>query len=207
MPPGFGEAKEPKSCKPTAYPIALFISSLSSLQRTGRTNFRIRGSYRDALSATRYTYTRSEAENRASKPSGAGDIFLTAISGGSIPCRRYESASHGVYRLGSRCPAARPRISSSISQWHTCPDACTPASVRPATIRPIPGCPALSRWSTVLTAVSSSPCTVRWPRCFAHPWKSVPSYAQSIRSLIPHIFPYAPENPGNTAQPGSPGYI
>src|SRR5262249_53343671 len=59
----------------------------------------------------------------------------------------------------------------------TWPEACTPASVRPATVSG-----ARSRRSAIASARSSSPWTVRSPGCAAHPRKSVPSYSISSRT-------------------------
>ncbi|CAM5697933.1 hypothetical protein STENM327S_04359 [Streptomyces tendae] len=58
------------------------------------------------------------------------------------------------------------------------PRACTPASVRPATVSSY-----VSRDRvTVRSASSISPCTVRRPpACLAHPENSLPSYERSSR--------------------------
>ena len=88
-------------------------------------------------------------------------------SGPSTPLSRRRTASSG----GSSLRPARPsRRSSARSTWATCPRACTPASVRPATVSAAPRVR-----STVSSACSRSPCTVRSPDCRAHPWKPVPS--------------------------------
>src|SRR5690348_188300 len=73
----------------------------------------------------------------------------------------------------SRCCSQTPRGRSNEA---TCPAACTPASVRPATVSPT------GTRSTVASAASRSPCTVRRPGCLAHPDSAVPSYCTSSRT-------------------------
>lgn len=66
------------------------------------------------------------------------------------------------------------------------PRACTPASVRPATVSSTGSDSRI----TVCNADSSSPWTVRSTRCFAQPEKSLPSYDRSSRTRT---------NPGSTS--------
>ena len=65
--------------------------------------------------------------------------------------------------------ASRAQASSLTSRWQTWWRACTPASVRPATVVVISSREAMAR------AASISPWTVRKPGWAAHPRKSVPS--------------------------------
>ncbi len=65
--------------------------------------------------------------------------------------------------------ASRAQASSLRSRWQTWWRACTPASVRPATVVVISSREAMAR------AASISPWTVRRPGWAAHPRKSVPS--------------------------------
>src|SRR5262245_55603513 len=114
---------------------------------------------------TRYSYARERASARASKPGGASVTDRTARSAG----RRPRSARR--IRAGSR--------SLAVSTLTTCPVACTPASVLPATLRT--GGPPRIRSS----APVSSPSTVRSPGWAAQPAKRVPSYSTSSRSVRP----------------------
>src|SRR5688572_26716032 len=59
----------------------------------------------------------------------------------------------------------------------TCPRACTPRSVRPATLS------ATSRRRMVASASSSTPCTVRAPGWRAQPANPEPSYSSSSRAV------------------------
>src|SRR5262249_3687030 len=102
---------------------------------------------------------------RASKPAGASVTDRTARSAG----RRPRSARR--IRVGSR--------SLAVSTLTTCPVACTPASVLPATL--MTGGPPRIRSS----AAPSSPSTVRSPGWAAQPAKRVPSYSTSSRRVRP----------------------
>ena len=75
--------------------------------------------------------------------------------------------------LAPKCIFARGRnrTSGRTSTCATWPRACTPASVRPATV----SCGASPSRNTVASAASISPCTVRSPGWRAHPEKPVPS--------------------------------
>ncbi len=112
-----------KSCSPSSPSAASFIASRSSGLSCHSTWPRSSGSTPPAWSATRYAYRRQIAENRASKPSGAGATRHTRTSFGSRPASRLSSFSP--------CSA---HTSSAISTCATWPRACTPASVRPATV-------------------------------------------------------------------------
>src|SRR3954453_11207931 len=87
------------------------------------------------------------------------------MSGGRTPRSRRTSFS--------RCCSQTSRGTSSEATW---PVACTPASVRPATVS------ATGTRSTVARAASSSACTVRRPGCLAQPDSAVPSYCTSSRT-------------------------
>ena len=71
-----------------------------------------------------------------------------------------EKAAMGVALIGISAPVVK------LATW---PRACTPASVRPATVSET------GSRRIVSSAVSSSPCTVRRPGCAAHPRKPPPS--------------------------------
>src|SRR3954447_338701 len=73
----------------------------------------------------------------------------------------------------SRCCSHTARGRSREATW---PVACTPASVRPATVS------ATGTRSTVDSAASTSPWTVRRPGCLAQPDSAVPSYWTSSRT-------------------------
>ena len=99
----------------------------------------------------------SVASRRASKPSGASSELTTATSTGRRPFSRWAGIG--------------------VPGWlATCPRACTPASVRPATVS-VTGSRAM-----VAMAASSVSCTVRRPGWVAQPAKSVPSYSMSSRA-------------------------
>ena len=111
----------------------------------------------------RYRYSRAVAENRASNPSGARRTSSATTSGASIPLidrwRRSRSTSS-------------PRTNDA-----TCPRACTPASVRPAT-ESFGASP-----RTRASASDRTPSTVRCPEFRAHPRNDVPSYASESRTI------------------------
>ena len=80
---------------------------------------------------------------------------------GGARARRCPSPASALSdRTSDVVSAVRPLLASKLTTW---PSACTPASVRPA--------PAVStsRRSTVASASSSAPCTVRRPGCRAKP--------------------------------------
>jgi hypothetical protein len=109
------------------------------------------------------------AENRASNVAGIRVTARTRASAGiSAASRRTSDGPSSAKRAAGR------------STWQTWPVACTPASVRPATVSP-------SGVSTPTSRVNASvrtPATVRRPGCAAHPEKSVPSYEMSSRTRI-----------------------
>src|SRR5215470_3646097 len=112
------------------------------------------------------------AENRASKPGGAGQTRCTRTSGGSNRASRRTAVS---------LPAAQR--AAGTSQCATCPRACTPASVRPATVSAGDS----GRRTTRASAPSSVSCTVRWPGWRAHPEKPEPSYPMSSRTRMASV--------------------
>ncbi len=92
--------------------------------------------------------------------------------------------------LARRSPRGRPgptplrlrrqvagRLGDGRRSWPPGRRAWTPVSVRPATVS------ATGSRSTVSSAVSSSPCTVRRPGCLAQPRKPEPSYSMSSRTV------------------------
>src|SRR4051795_8527143 len=87
------------------------------------------------------------------------------MSGGSTPRSRRTSFS--------RCCSQTSPGTSAEATW---PVACTPASVRPATVS------ATGTRRTVASAASSSPWTVRRPGWAAQPDSAVPSYWTSSRT-------------------------
>jgi hypothetical protein len=89
------------------------------------------------------------------------------------PLRRRCMATAG----SSSCPRGSPCHSASVrSRWTTWPRACTPASVRPATVTRI------GRRINMCRASSRAPWTVRLPGCNAHPLNGPPSYDKSSRT-------------------------
>jgi hypothetical protein len=150
-----------KSCSPSRPCAASFIASTSRGQSCQRTWWRSSGSTPPGLSVTRYAYRRQIAEKRASKPGGASRRAHTRTSLGSRPASRLSSFSW--------CSRHTPSGRSTCATW---PRACTPASVRPATVSSYVSFDRV----TVRRASSISPCTVRRPpACLAHPEKPVPS--------------------------------
>src|SRR5215469_11332766 len=88
---------------------------------------------------------------------------------------------------GSNRASRRSAVSLPAAQWAagtsqcaTCPRACTPASVRPATVSAGDS----GRRSTRASAPSRVSCTVRWPGWRAHPEKPEPSYPTSGRTRM-----------------------
>src|SRR5690606_32390456 len=79
-------------------------------------------------------------------------------------------------RFTARCSAAGSNRSAGTSKLTTCPQACTPASVRPAQVM------STGLRTTVSRASRSAPPTVRTPGFGAKPWKPPPSYATVIRT-------------------------
>src|SRR5215470_1473695 len=112
------------------------------------------------------------AENRASKPGGAGQTRCTRTSGGSNRASRRTAVS---------LPTAQR--AAGTSQCATCPRACTPASVRPATVSAGDS----GRRSTRTSAPSRVSWTVRWPGWRAHPEKPEPSYPMSSRTRMTSV--------------------
>src|SRR5215470_5436431 len=112
------------------------------------------------------------AENRASKPGGAGQTRCTRTSGGSNRASRRTAVSS---------PAAQR--AAETSQCATWPRACTPTSVRPATV----SAGSSGRRSTRASALSRVSCTVRWPGWRAHPEKPEPSYPTSSRTRMASV--------------------
>lgn len=136
-----------KSCSPTSPRAASFIASTSSGQSCQRTCPRSSGSTPPGWSVTRYAYRRQIAEKRALNPAGASSARHTRTSFGSRPASRFSSFS--------RCSSHTPAAMSTCATW---PRACTPASVRPATVSSYERSP---ERVTVRSASSISPCTVR----------------------------------------------
>src|SRR3989441_1814290 len=161
---GCGERqKGAKSCSPTRCRAASPI--VATGRRAGRcdSNRAVNGSGAGEVSM-RYTYSRRVALRRASNPAGARRASRTTTSGASTPF------SIRWTRAGSR--------SSGPANDATWPEACTPASVRPATDK-------RGRLPSIRASASSiTPCTVRTRGCRAHPRKSVPSYASSKRRTL-----------------------
>ena len=107
---------------------------------------------------------------------GANSDDATLISDSS-PAMPFSRRARALGPAGPGRPprSGRFRMRSCASVRSTCatwPVACTPTSVRPATVRR-GGSPA--RRKTVASAASSSPCTVRSPGWLAHPENAVPS--------------------------------
>lgn len=130
--PGRGLQNAAKSRTPRSGCTAASIAATSSGRRFHRTQARRSGSRCAASSATRYVYARCRAEKRASNPAGAGAARWTTTSLGSTPPSRATSASPGER---SERPGNASHWSRVRSTCATCPRACTPASVRPATVR------------------------------------------------------------------------
>ena len=72
----------------------------------------------------------------------------------------------------SERPGNPSHAGSGTSTWHTCPVACTPASVRPATTSGRSSSAPAAPWPA---PPSGRPATVRRPGCTAQPEKPVPS--------------------------------
>jgi len=104
----------------------------------------------------------------ASNPAGASRTDRTTTSAGRTPRSRVASAAAGER---SDRPGTAAYASGSRSACATCPRACTPASVRPATTRRTGS----GARTTVVSAADTSPSTVRRPGWAAQPEKSVPS--------------------------------
>ena len=99
-----------------------------------------------------------------------------------------EDPGYPATRIALELAGARP-VAIPVD-----PRACTPASVRPATVS--------SGWSSRRmrrSAAWSSPCTVRRPGCTAHPENPVPSYAMPSRTLMSSATPTPSHGTGEPA--------
>ena len=165
VPPDCGlRQNDAKSCSPSSARAAARIGANAIAPGRCQTNRASNGSGHGPV-AIRYRYSRAVAENRASKPSAARRTSHATTSGASIPLTdRWRRSSS---------------TSSSTTNDATCPRACTPASVRPATesfgARP----------KTRRRASDRAPSTVRCPEFRAHPRNPDPSYASETRTITP----------------------
>jgi len=112
---------------------------------------------------------------RADEVSVAPAHGLTLVAVGYPPDDELAARSGQTRRRrtpASRCTRDVPSASHAATPTSACatwPVACTPASVRPATVR-------ATGWRLICARAScSTPCTVRRPACTAQPEKSVPS--------------------------------
>jgi hypothetical protein len=145
-----------KSCSPISSSAARRMASTSSGPGRCQANRAVNGSRTEAVSI-RYRYSRPVALRLASNVEGALLARTTTTSGPSIPLTARWIRDGSTARVAAKDA--------------TCPSACTPASVRPATESDGRSRRMRSR------ASSRTPSTVRTPGCLAHPRKSVPSYA------------------------------
>ncbi len=155
--PSRGRQNGRKSCSPTngatASPIAVHVEPAAGLEPEDVSRAAA-GPAASRSSASRYRYRRHTAEKRASKPTGASAAERTTTSGGSTPARRRTSDSRSAGRAtpGNASPG-RPARRRRATTW---PRACTPASVRPATV---------TRWPSAAAAAGRGPRSARPRRC------------------------------------------
>ena len=155
-----------KSCSPMSVRAASRIRDTASAPGRCQTNRASNGSGHGPVSI-RYRYSRAVAENRASNPSGARRTSSATTSGASMPLIERWRRSRST--------------SSSATNDATCPRACTPASVRPAT----DSFGASPR--TRARASDRTPSTVRCPEFLAHPRNPDPSYESVSRTITSRV--------------------